>query len=133
MSDPSVDLVRELLRRFNEEELEAVFELLSADVLVEIPPSLSAEPDVYEGHEGVRRYLDAFEGMLEEVRFEPVELHRAGDQVIADMFLKGRGVASGIEVELRSAVIHWIEDGRVTRMLPCPDLEAARETLRRAA
>jgi ketosteroid isomerase-like protein len=133
MSDPSVELVEELLRRFNGDDRDAVFELLSEDVVVEIPPSLSAEPDVYEGHEGVRRYLDAFEGMLEQVRFDPVEFHRAGDQVIADMYLKGRGVASGIEVALRSAVIHWIEDGKVTRMLPCPDLETARETLRGSA
>jgi ketosteroid isomerase-like protein len=132
VTDPSVDLVRESLRRFNFDR-DNVYELLSEDVVVEIPPSLSAEPDVYEGHAGVRRYIDGFDGMLEDVRFEPVEFHREGDQVIAELILRGRGVASGIEVELPSAVIHWIEDGKITRMQPCPDVEAARETLRRAA
>ena len=132
MSDPSVDLVRESLRRFNFDR-DNVYELLSEDVVVEIPPSLSAEPDVYEGHAGVRRYIDGFDGMLEDVRFDPVEYHREGDQVIAELILRGRGVASGIEVELPSAVIHWIEDGKITRMQPCPDVEAAREALRHAA
>jgi ketosteroid isomerase-like protein len=132
VSDPSVDLVRESLRRFNFDR-DNVYELLSEDVVVEIPPSLSAEPDVYEGHAGVRRYIDGFDGMLEDVRFDPVEYHREGDQVIAELILRGRGVASGIEVELPSAVIHWIEDGKITRMQPCPDVEAAREALRRAA
>jgi ketosteroid isomerase-like protein len=132
VTDPIVDLVRESLRRFNFDR-DNVYELLSEDVVVEIPPSLSAEPDVYEGHAGVRRYIDGFDGMLEDVRFDPVEYHREGDQVIAELILRGRGVASGIEVELPSAVIHWIEDGKITRMQPCPDVEAAREALRRAA
>jgi ketosteroid isomerase-like protein len=132
MPGSSVDLVRESLRRFNSDR-DNVYELLSEDVCVEIPPSLSAEPDVYEGHAGVRRYIDGFDGMLEDVRFELVELHDEGDQVIAELILRGRGVASGIEVELPTAVIHWIEDGKITRMQPCPDLESAREALRRAA
>jgi ketosteroid isomerase-like protein len=132
MPESSVDLVRESLRRFNS-DLDGVYELLSEDIYVEVPPSLSAEPDIYEGHAGVRRYIDGFDGMLEDVRFELVELHSEGAQVIAELILKGRGVASGIEVELPTAVIHWIEDGKITRMQPCPDLESAREALRRAA
>ena len=115
MSQSNVELVRELLERF----------------VAEVPPSLSAEPDVYEGHAGVRRYMDAFEGYLDEVRFVPLEFHEEGEQVIVDLLLKGRGTVSGIEVEQRSAVVHWIEDGKVTRMEPFPDLDAAREALRR--
>jgi ketosteroid isomerase-like protein len=132
MTESNLDLVRESMRRFNSDR-ENVYELLSEDVVVEIPPSLSAEPDLYEGHAGVRRYIEGFDGMLEDVRFELVELHPAGDQVIAELVLKGRGVSSGIEVALPSAVVHWIEDGKIVRMQPCPDLESAREALRRAA
>jgi ketosteroid isomerase-like protein len=132
MSDPSLELVRESLRRFNDDR-DAVYELLSEEIVAEIPPSLSAEPDVYEGHAGIRRYIDGFDGMLEDVRFELLELHREGDQVIAELILKGRGVASGIDVELPSAVVHWIEDGKITRMEPYPDLKSAREALRRPA
>jgi ketosteroid isomerase-like protein len=132
VSDPRVELVRELFRRFNGGDRDSMLELMSEDFVVEVPPSLSAEPDVYEGHEGVERYLDAFEGSLEGVGFELLEFHREGDQVIVDAILKGRGVASGIDVGLRSAIIAWIEDGKVTRMLPCPDVESAREELRAA-
>ena len=130
MSDRT-QVVRELLERFNGEDREAVFELLSEDFVAEVPPSLSAEPDVYEGHPGVRRYLEAFEGLLEDVRFVALDFHEEGDQVIVDLLLRGRGVASGIEVDLRSAVVHWVERGKVTRMQPFPDLDAAREALRR--
>ena len=132
MAGSNVDLVRELLERFNRHDHDALFELISEDFVAEVPPSLSAEPDVYEGHAGVRRYLEAFDGLMDDVRFVPLELHEEGDHVIADLLLKGRGAVSGIEVEQRSAVVHWIEDGKVTRMAPFPDLDAAREALRRA-
>jgi ketosteroid isomerase-like protein len=133
MTDPKVELVRELLERFNRGDRDAIFELLSEDFVTEVPPSMSAEPDVYEGHAGVGRYLDAFEGLIEEVRFEAVEFHLEGEQVIVDLVLKGRGVASGIAVEQRAAVVHWIADGKITRMQPFPDVEAARDALRRPA
>jgi ketosteroid isomerase-like protein len=131
MTDPKVALVRELLERFNRSDRDAIFELLSEDFVAEVPPALSAEPDVYEGHEGARRYLDAFDGLIDDVRFEALDFHVEGEQVIVDLLLKGRGVASGIAVEQRSAVVHWIADGKVTRMDPYPDLEAARAALRR--
>jgi ketosteroid isomerase-like protein len=130
MAEPKVELVRELLERFNTGDRAAIFELLSEDFISEVPPSLSAEPDVYRGHEGARRYLDAFDGLLDDVRFEVLEFHLAGEQVIVDLVLKGRGAASGIAVEQRSAVVHWIAGGKVTRMDPFPDVEAARASLR---
>jgi ketosteroid isomerase-like protein len=131
VTDPKVALVRELLDRFNRSDRSGIFELLSEGFVSDIPPTLSAEPDVYEGHEGVQRYLDAFDGLIEDVRFEPLDFHVEGEQVIAELVMKGRGVASGIEVEQRTAVVHWIANGKVTRMDPYPDLEAARTALRR--
>jgi ketosteroid isomerase-like protein len=130
MGEPNVELVRELLERFNRNDRAGIFELLSEDFVAEVPPSLSAEPDVYEGHEGAERYLDAFDGLIDDVRFEVLEYHTAGEQVIVDLLLKGRGAVSGIEVEQRSAVVHWIEGGKVRRMDPYPDVEAALAALR---
>jgi ketosteroid isomerase-like protein len=131
MTDPKVELVRELLERFNRGDRDAIFELLSEDFVSEVPPSLSAEPDIYEGHAGVRRYLDAFDGLMEDVRFEALEFHVVGEQVVVDLVMKGRGVASGIAVGQRSAVVHWIADGKVTKMNPYPDVDAARAALER--
>jgi ketosteroid isomerase-like protein len=132
MAAANLDLVRALFERFNGNDREALFELFSEDFVADVPASLSAEPDRYEGHAGLRRYLDGFEGLLEEVRFVPLELHEEGEQVIADTVLKGRGAASGIEVEQRSAMVVWIEQGKVKRMQAYPDLDAAREALGRS-
>jgi ketosteroid isomerase-like protein len=124
VAEPNVEVVRELYERINGDDPDSIYELLSEDFRAEVPPSLSTER-----HAGVRRYMDAFDG-LDDVRFEVLELHLEGDQVIVDLVLKGRGAASGIPVEQRSAVVHWVAGGRVTRMDPHPDVETARASLR---
>jgi ketosteroid isomerase-like protein len=94
--------------------------------VIEVPPELSAEPDSYHGHAGARRYFAAFDGMLEDVRYEAIELIPAGERVIAHIRLGGRGVSSGLDVELEAFVVHELEGGKVTRMRPYPDMESAR-------
>ena len=56
------------------------------NIVIEIPPELSAEPDTYQGHDGVRRYFAGFDGMIEDVRYEAARAHRgAAMHVIAHM------------------------------------------------
>ena len=126
-----MEIVRELYERINGDDPETIYELLSEDFRADVPPSLSAEPDVYEGHAGVRRYMDGFQGHLDDVRFEVLGLHLEGAEVIVDMLVKGRGAASGIPVEQRSAVVHWVAGGKVTRLDVHTDVEVARASLRR--
>jgi ketosteroid isomerase-like protein len=131
VADPKVELVRELFERINGDDPDSTYELLSEDFVADIPPSVSAEPDTYEGHAGVRRYMDAFEGLIDDVRFEPVEFHVDGERVVVDLLLKGRGAASGIPVEQRAAVVHTVREGKVTRMDVFPDVASARASLRK--
>jgi ketosteroid isomerase-like protein len=130
VAEPNVEVVRELYERINGDDPGSIYELLSTDFRAEVPPSLSAEPDVYEGHAGVRRYMDGFQGHLDDVRFEVLGIHLEGEEVIVDMLIKGRGATSGIPVEQRSAVVHWVAGGKVTRMDVHPDVEGARASLR---
>lgn len=121
----NVDLVQALYHRFTLDDVASALELLSEDFRGEVPPSMSAEPDVYEGREGALRYMRAFEGFIEDVRFEPLEVREHGGKVIAELRMVGRGATSGIEVDLPVVVVHEIEDGKVKRMDPYPDLDAA--------
>lgn len=130
MAEPNVEVVLELYERINGEDPASIYELLSEDFRAEVPPSLSAEPDVYEGHAGVRRYMDGFQGHLDDVQFEVLGIHLEGEEVIVDVRIKGRGSASGIPVEQRSAVVHWVAGGKVTRMDVHTDVEVARASLR---
>jgi ketosteroid isomerase-like protein len=92
---------------------------------------MSAEPDVYRGHDGVRRYFAGFEGLMEDVRFEPIEILEEGDAVIVWMRFSGRGVTSGIDVGQFAAVVHRLREGQVTEMDVHPDMDAARAALAR--
>jgi ketosteroid isomerase-like protein len=130
MSAADVEIVKELLERMSAGGVDFALELISEDFSVEIPGELSAEPDVYEGHAGARRYFDGFDGLLEDVRFKPLEFHDEGEAVLVWLTLSGRGSASGIEVEQYAAVLVWLEDGLVVRMQPFADLDSAREALR---
>ena len=130
MTASNVEIVRRLFDRFGRDSVEGALELLSDDFVVEVPPSMSAEPDVYEGHAGALRYFRGFDGLLEDVSFEPLEMIEEGDVVIVQLRLAGRGVASGIEVEQVAATLVRVAGGKVNRIEPYPDIEEARAALR---
>jgi ketosteroid isomerase-like protein len=125
----SADLVRELFRRVNSGGVEDAIDLLSEEFVSVVPPSMSAEPDVYEGHEGARRYFAGFEGLMEGVHFELLDLEEHGDTVLVWLRLVGRGAASGIDVELPAAVTCWIVDGKIARLNVHPTMDEARRAL----
>jgi len=125
----SAATVRRLFELFGRDGLEPALELISEDFVSVVPGSMSAEPDVYVGHDGARRYFAGFEGLVEQVRFEPLEIVEHGDVLIVSLRLSGRGAASGIEVEQQAAVNVWVKDGKVTRMEPHPDMAEARQAL----
>jgi ketosteroid isomerase-like protein len=130
MSEPNVEVVRRLFELYATGGLEAALEGLDEQLVIVIPPELSAEPDTYHGHEGARRYFAGFDGMLEGIRYEALELMPEGDHVVARIRLGGRGVSSGLEVDLEAFVVHTVAGGKVTRIVPYADLESARQSLR---
>jgi ketosteroid isomerase-like protein len=124
-----LELVERLFAAFATGEIESVIELISDDFVLVVPPSMSAEPDTYEGPAGARRYMDAFEGVVDDVRFRAAELHAEGGCVIARVQVTGRGAASGLPVEMWAASIIRLHDGMVTGIESHPDLATAREAL----
>jgi ketosteroid isomerase-like protein len=129
MSESNVEVVRRLFELYASGGIEAVLEIMDQEIVIVIPPDVSAEPDTYRGHEGARRYFEGFDGMLEDIRYEAFELIPEGDHVLAVSRLAGRGVSSGVEVELRTVVVHAVEGGKVTRIVPYGDMESARRSI----
>ena len=134
MSTPQDDLrlVERLFAAFATGDIEEVIEkVISDDFVLVVPPSMSAEPDTYEGPAGARRYMDAFEDVVDDVRFRADELHAESGCVIARVRVTGRGAASGLPVEMSAASIIRVRDGKVTAIESHPDLATAREALAR--
>jgi ketosteroid isomerase-like protein len=130
MGASDTDVVLEVFRRFADSELETALDLVSEDVVIEIPGDMSAEPDVYEGHAGARRYFAGFDGTIDDLGFEPLEIEDNGEALTLWVRFTGRGVTSGIEVEQFAAINVWLSHGKVLRMHPHPDMDAARAALR---
>jgi ketosteroid isomerase-like protein len=125
----NVEVVRRLFELYASGGVEAALEVMDEQLVIVIPPELSAEPDTYEGHEGARRYFAGFAGMLENVTYEAFELTPEGEHVLVHARLGGRGVSSGLEVQLETVVVHTVVDGKITRIVPYADLESARRSL----
>src|SRR5688572_17000393 len=100
MSQQDVELVREAFAAMERDGLEGLLPRLDPEFEIEVPPELSAEPDVYRGEEGVRRYFRGFEGVMEEVRFEAEDFIDAGDgRVVVPSRMSARSAAAGLPVE----------------------------------
>jgi ketosteroid isomerase-like protein len=131
MSGSPVAVVRALLERANAGDIDSVIELLAPDARFVVPPEASAEPDTYEGHEGARRYFRGFDGVLDDVRFELVELEQVSpDTVLAMTRLRARGTTTGIPVEQQTYVLITVRAGLVTATRPFVDRAAALAALR---
>jgi ketosteroid isomerase-like protein len=111
--------------------MEAVIDLFADDFVLVGPPSMSAEPDTYEGREGARRYMAAFDGAVDDVRFRAEELHAERGCVLALVNLTGRGSATGLPLSIHAASIIRVRDGEITAIESHPDLATAREALNR--
>jgi ketosteroid isomerase-like protein len=121
----SVEVLERLFAAFRERGVEGALDFIHPEFEAVIGPELSAEPDVYRGHEGLRRYFAGFEGM-EDVRLQPEAMIEEGGRVLVPMVLSGRGASSGIEVEQRVVQAWWVRDGKAVRVEAFTDLESAR-------
>jgi ketosteroid isomerase-like protein len=83
---------------------------------------------IYRGHEGLGRWWREWHEGWEDYESVLEELIEAGDQVITVVTERGRGKASGAEVERRESAGLWtLRDGKVTRVVWFPSREEALE------
>jgi ketosteroid isomerase-like protein len=116
MSQENLETLRQILEAFNSKDIERALALTHPDFDLEVPPDLSAEPDSYRGHDGMRRYWESFEDVMDEIRIEPEQLFDAGEAVVVAIHLTAKGRRTAIAVEQRSAGVWTICDGKVIRI-----------------
>jgi ketosteroid isomerase-like protein len=121
----SVEVLERLFAAYRERGVDGALEFIDPEFEVVVGPELSAEPDVYRGHEGVRRYFAGFEG-IEDVRMRPEAMIEDRGRVLVPIVLTGRGASSGIEVEQRVVQAWTVRDGKAVRVEAFTDLDSAR-------
>ena len=122
----SVAVVRQMLDALNQEGVEAALEFVAEDFHGVVPPELSAEPDSYDGHDGLRHYFDSFEEIVDDLRFDVEELVEVAPNAIAARgLITGRGRESGIPIEMRVPGLYRIRDGKVIGIEAYPSWDDA--------
>ena len=130
MSRENVEIVQQIFRAFNSEDIELVLTLTHAEFELEVPPALSAEPDIYRGHDGMRRYWESFQDAMDEIRLQPERLCDAGEAVVVGMRLTAKGRRTAIAVEQRTTGVWTICDGKVIRIRAYVSLPEALASVR---
>lgn len=117
MAAADVELVREAFEQIPEEGYEALLPRVHPDFEMETPVGQAAEPQVYRGVEGMRRWWESFYEVMDEVRVEPTAYHDAGEgMVVVETTLRARGQASGLETSQQASLLCIQRDGLLFRI-----------------
>ena len=126
MSHENAEIVRRSWQAFGDSGLDAWMEYVDSEVNWRAIEGAPDDVGEMHGKDALRRYvqdwLDTFEGITS----IPTEVIDAGDDlVVAVLHVTGRARLSGIETELRYAVVYTVRDGRIMRGREYADRDAA--------
>ena len=129
MASENVEIVRRGFDAFNREGVEGILPFVHPEFEATTPPDLASEPDTYRGHDGVRRWFDSFDEVMDEIRWDPHAFHDEQGRVLVEFTLRARGKTTGLDFG-QEAVMAWkLRDGKATRLELYPTLEEARAAL----
>ena len=133
MTESPAAVVRRFFERYQQAGVDGALELITPETVLVVPPEASAEPDTYEGVDGGRRYFAGFEGALDDVRFDLVDVEEIPpDIALAEMRLLGRGAATGIEVAQTTFLVITVRGETILRIVAHADRTAARQEIERS-
>ncbi len=87
--------------------------------------------DTHRGREAIMAYLEDWRQTMPEMSYEAEEVVEDADRVLAVGRLRGAGLGSGADVEVRIATIATFEGNRVVRVEEFLDPDEARAALHR--
>jgi ketosteroid isomerase-like protein len=121
MSQENVEIIRRRNEASDRRDAKATLDFY--DPKVEIDASrlgvagLAGEGRVYHGHDGLRRFFREWHEAWEEVEYDYRELLDAGDHVLSVLTYRGRGRASGAEVEMPVLIMETFRSGKIVRVV----------------
>jgi ketosteroid isomerase-like protein len=121
-----VERVRESFAAFARNGVEGFVPYIHPEFVGIVPPDLSAEPDTYNGHDGVRRYFALWADAVDDLGFAPEDFVEVDGAVLATMRITGRGRGSGLPLDWPVVVRITLRDGLLESMVPHTTVEEAR-------
>jgi ketosteroid isomerase-like protein len=130
MTLSNAQVVERVLARVNAGDVDAALGDVALDATLDWSGSEAPDSGVYSGREAWRAWMSGRAADLVDARFEPTELTDVPPhQVVLVAYLRGRGRASGLEIEALGATIWTLADAQVTGV----KLYQTREDARAAA
>jgi ketosteroid isomerase-like protein len=114
MSQENVEILRKAAESFADRGLDSYFEFLHPDAHWRAMEGAIDDTGELSGREAIRRYVQDWIDTFDDFSIEPVELlDLGGDRVLSVQRLTGRAKLSGLETELRYAVVYTVRDGLI--------------------
>jgi len=130
MSQQNVDIVRRMYELWSGGDWEGMVELVDPDVEQHGTIGGLEEGHVSRGVDQIRVRFEAENvEVWEEHRIEPVRFVDGGARVVVIQHEYQRGKGSGVEVEIDTATVFDLRDGRILRIQPYMNPAAALEAV----
>jgi ketosteroid isomerase-like protein len=129
VSQEAVEIVRRVYEAAARRDVATVLELYDPDVELD-NTRLEIAGGVYHGHDGLRTFFREWHEAWERIEYDFDELIDAGGHVVAVVTRRGRGRASGAEVELQVALVWTVREGKIVRVVWFETREDALEAAR---
>jgi|SRR5215207_6400866 ketosteroid isomerase-like protein len=128
MSQENVEIVRQAFERLNRGDVDGVIELCDEAFVIDMSERVF-NPDVYHGHDGIRRFYEGVVDAWEHYEWNVEDALTAQDAVVAMLHCLGHGRGSGLEIDWRVAWIWTVRDGRATSLRFYRDRDRAVEAV----
>ena len=119
------DIVRRAHDALNRGDAEALAALCAPDFRLDMSDRVF-NPEVYVGHDGIRRFMGEVHEVWESFTWEPTDVKEADDLVLALVRSVGHGRGSGLDIERHSAMVWRIPGETLHAMIFYRDPLAAR-------
>ncbi len=97
--------------------VEAMLAYVDPDFEMETLPGIAAEPQVYRGHDGLRKWFSSFYEVMDEIVIRPTEVRDLGAERALVLFkMRATGKASGIEVEQEAAAVATLRNEKLVSL-----------------
>jgi ketosteroid isomerase-like protein len=117
VSQENVDIVEHLLRMFSDQDIDGMMDAIDSEVEIDYSESDALDAAVYRGHTACRGFLQGRYEDWENRRFEPMEILDAPpNAVVALGRMRGKGRASGVDVEANSVTVWTLRHGNVSQI-----------------
>jgi ketosteroid isomerase-like protein len=129
MSQQNVEAFKRAVAAYNRRDIDAFLEEFDPEAEWHslVQEMFGGEHSVYRGYRGIRKGVQEIDEALTEMRVECSEIRDLGEAIVAIGRVKGRGRASGVEIE---SPINWVVEfrgARVTHMRDYLDPKSALE------